>query len=278
MPLVFKAALGPFEVLVGLVIHGNGHFKNQQLAFVNFPLVNRAGYFLRQGLRPPVKKQLVPYQVVEQQAKQQYGNCFFQGSGETKGDGNCFKCRNKNTPSKKNLIFYSGTGAVANTARAGICLYGYFGANRYIHKPLRIFPVRYLATTVLIPHRARMFQTDLKLDADYQEELIRYQQLYREVMDLAGAAKADGLVVSKTLDLQMVRLQLAELRWQVKAMIQSPLQLAEARDKTNVCLRHSLALIEDTTHANKVFLEQIVRTRATIAESQRLLNSLTPQE
>lgn len=122
-----------------------------------------------------------------------------------------------------------------------------------------------------------MFQTDVTRDADYQEELIRYQQLYREVMDLAGAANADGPAASKALDLQMVRLQLAELRWQVKAITQSPLQLAEARDKTTACLRHSLALIEDTTHANQVFLEQIARTRATIAESQRLLNSLNPQ-
>ena len=122
-----------------------------------------------------------------------------------------------------------------------------------------------------------MFQTDLTRDANYQEELIRYQQLYREVMDSAGEAKVDGPAASKALDLQMVRLQLAELRWQVEALLQSPLQLAEARDKTNACLRHSLALIEVTTHANQVLLEQIARTRATIAESRRMLASLNPQ-
>lgn len=85
-----------------------------------------------------------------------------------------------------------------------------------------------------------MRQTNLTRDADYQEELIRYQQLYREVMDLAGAAKTDGPAASKALDLQMVRLQLVELRWQVRAITQSPFQLAEARDKTTACLRHSL--------------------------------------
>jgi hypothetical protein len=119
-----------------------------------------------------------------------------------------------------------------------------------------------------------MLQTDLTRDADYQEELIRYQQLYREVMDSAEAARAGSRTASKALDLQMVRLQLAELRWQVKALIQSPLQLAEARDKTNACLRHSLALIEDTIRANNAFLEQITHTRTIIAESQWLLAGL----
>ena len=119
-----------------------------------------------------------------------------------------------------------------------------------------------------------MLQTDLTRDADYQEELIRCQQLYREVMDSAEAARAGSRTASKALDLQMVRLQLAELRWQVKALIQSPRQLAEARDKTNACLRHSLALIEDTIRTNNAFLEQIAHTRTIIAESQRLLAGL----
>lgn len=118
-----------------------------------------------------------------------------------------------------------------------------------------------------------MLREELTQDADYQRELRRYQQLHATAMQrLPGEASDPAL--TEALDLQMVRLQLAELRWQVSIMTQSPHQLAAACDKTRHCVRHSKALIEDALRSNQALQAQIDYARAIIAESQRLLAGL----
>jgi hypothetical protein len=118
-----------------------------------------------------------------------------------------------------------------------------------------------------------MLQEELTQDADYQREMRRYQQLHEKTMQsLRGDANDPAL--TEALDLQMVRLQLAELRWQVGVMTQSPGQLAAACDKTRLCVLHSKALIENAVRTNQALQTQIDHARAIIAESRRLLAGL----
>ena len=119
-----------------------------------------------------------------------------------------------------------------------------------------------------------MLSEELTQDTHYQRAMIRYQQVYEQLMERLGRDEANDRALSEALDLQMVRLQLAELHWQLDVIRQSPLQLAAAFDKTMQCLRHSRALIEDAVRTNEEFHRQIGRTQATIAESQRLLAGL----
>jgi hypothetical protein len=118
-----------------------------------------------------------------------------------------------------------------------------------------------------------MVREELTQDAAYRREMRRYQQLHEKTVQRVQGDASDP-ALTEALDLQMVRLQLAELRWQVSLMTQSPQQLAAACDKTRHCVRRSKALIEDALRANQALRTQMDHARTILAESRRRLAGL----
>ncbi len=119
-----------------------------------------------------------------------------------------------------------------------------------------------------------MPQPDLSQDPDYQREHTRYQQLLRRQELLVNAGPADRKAATEALDLQMMRLQVAELRCQAAQAEQAPRELAAVRDQTLLFLEKSRRMATRRLGNDETFRARIEQTQARIAESQQLLNLL----
>ncbi len=122
-----------------------------------------------------------------------------------------------------------------------------------------------------------MVEDNLMDDPSYQREMDQYRSLLREQRQLVHGNLAARKAGSEVFDLQMMRLQVAELRWQAELMEQAPRQLAAVCDETFRFLAKSRLMIEETHRTNNKFLAQIAKARATLAESLKMLERLNCQ-
>jgi hypothetical protein len=119
-----------------------------------------------------------------------------------------------------------------------------------------------------------MVNENVSHDPGYQREMNRYQLLLRKQGELVHGTPAARKAASEALDLQMMRLQAAELRWQAAQLEGAPQQVAAICDETRHFLAKSRSVMSETHQSNEKLLTQIADTRAVIAESQKLLDSL----
>ena len=111
-------------------------------------------------------------------------------------------------------------------------------------------------------------------DPDYLREMHRYRSLLLQQGALVHGTPNEKKAASEALDLQTMRLQVAELRWQARQMEEAPQQLAAICHETRRSLAKSRSMVAQTHQANEKLLAQIASTREVIAESQKLLKSL----
>jgi hypothetical protein len=119
-----------------------------------------------------------------------------------------------------------------------------------------------------------MFADNLAQDPDYQREMHRYQLLLRQQGEWVHGTPAAREAATKALNLQMMRLQAAELRCQAGQLEEAPQQMAALCHETRQFLAKSRSVVSQTHQANEKLLTRIANTRAVIAESQKMLDSL----
>lgn len=119
-----------------------------------------------------------------------------------------------------------------------------------------------------------MVQEDLTQDPGYRREMHRYHLLLRQQRELVHGTPAARKAATEALNWQMMRLQAAELRWQAGRLAVAPQQVAALCQETRHFLTKSRLVVSQTHQANQKLLSRIAGTRAVIAESQKMLESL----
>ena len=114
----------------------------------------------------------------------------------------------------------------------------------------------------------------LAQDPDYHREMHRYRALMHQQGALVHGTPDEKKAASEALNLQTMRLQVAELRWQAGQVAEAPQQLTAIHHQTLHFLAKSRLVVAKSQLANEKLLARIANTREMIAESQKRLESL----